>query len=162
MTRFLIFIIISLSSCATTNYYVVRHAEKEASSSDMMSTDVPLSPSGKERAEALKKLLQNNNIKRIFSTNYIRTTSTAKPLSDAIGVQIEYYKPDDFLFIGQLKDIKKQNVLIVGHSNTVDDIVNVITGKNHLQDLPDTQYGDLFLIKKKGNKYKLEKQKFGN
>jgi 2,3-bisphosphoglycerate-dependent phosphoglycerate mutase len=162
MTRFLIFIIISLSSCATTNYYVVRHAEKEASSSDMMSTDVPLSPSGKERAEALKKLLQNNNIKRIFSTNYIRTTSTAKPLSDAIGVQIEYYKPDDFLFIGQLKDIKKQNVLIVGHSNTVDDIVNVITAGNHLQDLPDTQYGDLFLIKKKGNKYKLEKQKFGN
>jgi 2,3-bisphosphoglycerate-dependent phosphoglycerate mutase len=162
MTRFLIFIIISLSSCATTNYYVVRHAEKEASSSDMMSTDVPLSPSGKERAEALKKLLQNNNIKRIFSTNYIRTTSTAKPLSDAIGVQIEYYKPDDFLFIGQLKDIKKQNVLIVGHSNTVDDIVNGITGKIHLQDLPDTQYGDLFIIKKKGNKYKLEKQKFGN
>jgi phosphohistidine phosphatase SixA len=162
MPRFLIFIIISLSSCATTNYYIVRHAEKEAVSSNMMSTDVPLTQMGSERAEALKTLLQNQNIQRIFSTKYIRTISTAKPLSDATGVKIEFYNPEDYLFVGQLKDIRKQNVLIVGHSNTVDDIVNGITGENHLQDLPDPQYGDLFIIKKKGNKYKLEQKKFGN
>jgi 2,3-bisphosphoglycerate-dependent phosphoglycerate mutase len=162
MTKLFILFIISLSSCATTNYYVVRHAEKEAASTNMMTTDVPLSQSGKERAEALKILLQNNNIQRIFSTNYIRTTSTVKPLSEAIGVPIEIYAPGDSLFINNIKEIKNRNILIVGHSNTVDDIVNGITGEKHLQDLPDTQYGDLFVIKKKGNKYKLELKKFGN
>jgi 2,3-bisphosphoglycerate-dependent phosphoglycerate mutase len=162
MTRFLIFIIISLSSCATTNYYVVRHAEKEATSSSMMSTDVPLTQVGSERAEALKTLLQNQNIQRIFSTNYIRTTSTAKPLSDATGVSIEHYKPGDTLFFNQLRNIKERNILIVGHSNTVDDLINGITGVTQLQDLPETQYGDLFIIKKKGNKYKLEQKRFGN
>ncbi|MBA2328967.1 MAG: histidine phosphatase family protein [Flavisolibacter sp.] len=161
MTRFLIFIIIGFTSCTTTHYYVVRHAEKEYVNSDMMSTDVPLTKVGWERAEALKTTLENKKIQRIFSTSYIRTTSTAKPLSDAIGVQIEYYNPRDSLFIGQLINLK-QNVLVVGHSNTIDDLVNGLTGTNHLQDLPETQYGDLFVIKKKGSKIKFQHKKFGD
>jgi hypothetical protein len=52
--------------------------------------------------------------------------------------------------------------LIVGHSNTVDDIVNKLTGQNLLQDLPNSQYGDLFIVKKKGNNYSFSKARFGN
>jgi 2,3-bisphosphoglycerate-dependent phosphoglycerate mutase len=152
-------LIVALSSCSST-YYVVRHAEKEAASSNMTS-DVPLSAMGQERAQALKSELQNKGIKRIYSTNYLRTKGTAQPLSDAIGVGVEVYNPGDTAFVRRLKELKKGNTLVVGHSNTVDDLVNGITGKNLLKDLPDTQYGDLFVIKKKGKAYQYEVKHFG-
>ena len=150
---------ILLTSCSST-YYIVRHAEKEAASSNMTS-DVPLSAAGKERAEALKQELQHKHIRRIYSTNYIRTRETAQPLSSATGVAIETYDPRDTTFTGRLKDLKKGNTLIVGHSNTVDDLVNRLTGKQLLQDLPDTQYGDLFVVTKKGKRYQYAVKHFG-
>jgi 2,3-bisphosphoglycerate-dependent phosphoglycerate mutase len=148
-----------LTSCSST-YYIVRHAEKEAASSNMTS-DVPLSAAGKERAEALKQALQHKYIRRIYSTNYIRTRETAQPLSATTGVAIETYDPRDTTFTERLKDLKRSTTLIVGHSNTVDDLVNRLTGQKLLQDLPDTQYGDLFVVKKKGKRYQYDVKHFG-
>jgi phosphohistidine phosphatase SixA len=162
MKNFTLVLIIALFvSCSATNYYIVRHAEKETQGSNM-SSDVPLSSNGKERAEALKNVLHNKKIKNIFSTNTIRTTATAKPTSDATGVNIDHYDPRDTGFVARLKTIRTGNSLIVGHSNTVDDIVNKLTGQNLLQDLPDSQYGDLFILKKKRNNYSFSKARFGN
>ena len=136
-------------SCSTTNYYIVRHAEKETQASNM-SSDVSLSAAGMERAEALKNILQDKKIQSIFSTNTIRTKSTAKPISDATGISIKVYDSRDTLYVSRLKNISKGNILVVGHSNTVDDIINKLAGQNLLQDLPDSAYGDLFIVKKKG------------
>ncbi len=146
-----------LSSCAT-KFYIVRHAEKEVQTADM-SSDVELSDKGEERAEALKKALRNKNIRHIFSTNYIRTIATAQPLSEAIGVSTLHYDPRDTAFISMIKSLHA-NALIVGHSNTVDDIVNGLTGAG-LTDLTDTQYGDLFIVTRKGDKYILRQSRFG-
>ncbi len=54
-----------------------------------MSSDVPLSDKGKERAEALKEVLKNKKIAYVFSTNTIRTKSTAQPTADYFGLQTE-------------------------------------------------------------------------
>lgn len=148
-----------LLSCGITKYYVVRHAEKETTGT--MTSDVPLSEAGRQRAVALKDLLQDKKIIRIFSTNYKRTLATAQPLSDVTGVRIETYNPADTNFIQLLKQVTQGDVLVVGHSNTVDNLVNGLAGKNVLQDLPDMQYGDLFVITKRGKKYKYAKVKFG-
>ena len=162
----LIFIlaVLFLLSCKTTTYYIVRHAEKEtptAMSNTTMTSDVPLSEAGKQRAEALKEILQNENIKHIYSTNFVRTKSTAQPLADTIHVPVEIYDPKDPAFISKLKSLDG-NVLIVGHSNTVDDLVNELSGKKEINgDLPDTEYGDLFIVKKKGSKITFEKKHFG-
>jgi 2,3-bisphosphoglycerate-dependent phosphoglycerate mutase len=122
---------------------------------------VPLSESGTKRAEALAEMLKNERIKNIFSTDYIRTKSTAKPLADAINVPIQVYDPKDPQIISRLKSLKG-NALIVGHSNTVDDLVNGLMGRKEINgDLPDSAYGDLFLVKMKGRKMFFEKQHFG-
>ena len=127
-----------------------------------MSSDVPLTEKGKERAGTLKEILKNKKIAYVFSTNTIRTMSTAGPTADYFHITTEIYGPrPDSAFIGLLKS-KKKNTLVVGHSNTVDDIVNMLCGEIKVPgDLPDTEYNNLFIVKKKGKRYLFYSQKYG-
>jgi broad specificity phosphatase PhoE len=163
MIRSFFFIaILFLASCkATTTYYVVRHAEKETAAT--MTNDVPLSAEGKQRAAALNDVLKNEHVRYIYATNYVRTRSTAQPLADAMNIPVQTYNPADTGFVTRIKNLGKGNVLIVGHSNTVDDIVNQLMGRREVPgDLPESEYGDLFVIKRKGNTYSFERKHFGN
>jgi len=153
-----------LTSCHQT-FYIVRHAEKEMTggTGTMMSNDPPLSEAGKQRAEALKETLKGKRIGYVFSTNTIRTQSTAEPVRVYFNLVTETYQPiPDQLFISRLLSLKK-NVLIVGHSNTVDDIVNKLCSSVKIPaDLPETAYDNLFVIRKKGKKLFFENRKYGN
>lgn len=143
--------------CKTTTYYVVRHAEKQTTNT--MTSDVPLSEAGQQRATVLGKQLKNADLRYIYSTNFLRTKGTVLPLSEATGIQIRIYDHVDSL----VKVLKHEhgNVLIVGHSNTVDDIVNGLAGKTYLNgDLPDTAYGDLFEVHVKGKRVWYSKGRF--
>jgi broad specificity phosphatase PhoE len=156
-------LLISLTGCSHT-YYIVRHAEKAAPNS-AMTTDIPLSDAGKERATALKEELKNKRIRMIFSTNTIRTKSTAEPLRSTLGlIIIEYGPRPDSAFIHRLKRLNS-NVLIVGHSNTVDDIVNGLTNRQTIPgDLNDSAYNNLFVVKYRkflGTRISFENKKFG-
>jgi len=167
--RFIILLLsLFLFSCGHT-IYVVRHAEK-ASGIDPATmktmTDPPLTVEGQERALALKQLLSGRNIKHIYSTNTLRTTSTARPLKELfLKVPLELYspKPDSMnAFIEKLKAIKKGNILVVGHSNTIDDIANKIAGKTVVAgDLKDSEYDNLFVLKRKGKSYLFKAEKYG-
>jgi phosphohistidine phosphatase SixA len=153
-----------LFSCSTT-YYIVRHAEKDSPAMNaavMMSTDPPLSSDGQQRALALMELLKNKKIGYIFSTNTIRTKATAQPTADYFGLPIEMYNPrPDSVFINKLRLLSK-NTLIVGHSNTVDDIVNLLCGELKIPaDLEDHEYDNLFIVKKKGKRFVFTRQRYG-
>lgn len=149
-----------LFSCKTASYYIVRHAEKQTTSG--MTSDVPLSEEGKQRAFALRDLLKDKHIKVIYSTDFIRTKATAQPLAEAVGIAIQTYDARDTGLIQRLKASNRGNVLIVGHSNTVDDLVNQFMGRTVVSgDLMDSQYGDLFIIRKKNAKLKFEREHFG-
>lgn len=154
-------LMILLISCGNT-YYIVRHAEKMPASASMMSSDVPLTEQGKERAEALAEVLKNKKIRYVFSTNFIRTKSTAQPTAEYFNLHPEIYEPTpDSNFISKLKSLKK-NVLIVGHSNTVDNIVNMLCGKIEIpKDLPENEFDNLFVVKRKGKRYFFKSEKYG-
>ena len=111
----------------------------------------------------LKDELENKKIHYIFSTQTRRTQSTAAPLSQLSGLKINPYNNDTLEnFIKRLKSIKKGNVLIVGHSNTVDDIVNKLSGKTQItSDLKDSEYDNLFVVKRRGNKFSFTRKKYG-
>ena len=151
----------SITSYGQT-YYIVRHAEKRTiDSSSMTNSDPPLSPDGTQRALALRDLLKKKDISYIFSTNTIRTKATAEPLSEAKHIPIQIYGPrPDSNFISRLKTLKG-NTLLVGHSNTVDDIVNGLCGKLLLNDLPDAAYDNLFVVTNKNGQYELKQEKYG-
>lgn len=165
---YLILLLVFISSCKPVKYFVVRHAEKELPSAGVvMNTlnDPPLSAAGKVRAIELMEELKTENIQYIFSTNTTRTISTAQPLNQLRGATtIELYNTRDSLdfFIQKLKAIKKGNSLIVGHSNTVDDIVNKLCGEIKVsKDLPDTEYDNLYMVTKKGKRMKFENKTYG-
>lgn len=160
---------ILFASCTRT-YYVVRHAEKAETTDSVaknMQNDLPLSEAGKVRAIVLRDILKKRNIEYIFSTNTSRTLSTAQPLSEMTGVPIQQYTHKDTLdrFIERLQRLRKGNVLIVCHSNTVDEIVNTLTGSIKVPgDLKESEYDNLFIIKLKrrfGKKVDFEKIKYG-
>jgi 2,3-bisphosphoglycerate-dependent phosphoglycerate mutase len=83
----LIILVLFLTSCQST-FYVVRHAEKVDNSTNPL-----LSEDGKERAKDLTRKLVNKNISLIYSTDYLRTKNTAKPLADAMAISFPQSLP---------------------------------------------------------------------
>lgn len=153
-----LFFLLSFVSCKTTTYYIVRHAEKEQGTT--MLSDPPLSAAGEKQAIDLKNFLLKKNIKTIYSTNYARTIATAEPLRKELGLFVKIYDPKKTdQLVDSLKKISDGNVLIVGHSNTVDDVVNGLMGETKMSDLADTEYGDVFIVTKKGTNYSFERIK---
>ena len=147
-----------LFSCKSTTYYIVRHAEKEGGTT--MLSDPPLSAEGEKQALDLKNYLQDKKIRTIYCTNYARTIATAEPLRKQLGLTLKMYDPrKNEQLIEELKNSSDGNVLVVGHSNTVDDVVNGLLGTSQLTDLPDSEYGNVFIVKKKGRSYSFEKLK---
>jgi phosphohistidine phosphatase SixA len=139
-----------VTSCTHT-YYVIRHAGKETGSQGTMmaSNDPPLSEAGGLRAEKLKEILADKKITNVFATNTVRAKSTAQPTANHFGVAIQVYSKTDSLFFDHLKKLRG-NALIVGHSNTVKNIVNGLCNTTVLvTDLGDNEYGYLFTVRYK-------------
>ena len=157
---FLLCLLVSVRASSQT-IYIVRHGEKAAQAANM-SSDVSLSEAGEVRAQELKKLLLNKKIAAIFSTDRIRTRTTAKPLSEAIGVPVELYANDTMpKFIARVKALKK-NVLIVGHSNNIDDLANALCGEKKIpKDFEETDYDNLLIVKFKKKKILFEHKTYG-
>jgi len=151
------------AACSSSHYYIVRHAEKTVLTKDsasMMMNNPPLSEAGKVRAFVLRDELAKKHIRHIYSTNTIRSRTTAEPLSQAKNIPIETYGNIDSLVL--LLHSIKGNVLIVGHSNTVDDIVNKLSGKKEIaSDLKDSEYDNLFILRGKEGKMKFTRKKYG-
>ncbi len=143
----------------TSNYYLVRHAERANSSADS-----PLSDAGHQRALALRDSLNDKEIDGIFATVYLRTQQTAIPLAESIGVPLTIYHPDTTaLFVHALLKLKGKDVLVVGHSNTVPEMVWLMTGDSVT--IGHDEYDKLFKVSISrsvfGTKKRLKKWHYG-
>lgn len=152
----------TVSAQKTLKVWVVRHAEKLTD--NPKERDPHLSEIGLERAEALKKYLGGEKIDSIFSTNYKRTKLTGYPLADKIGINIKNYSPD------KQKDLAKQlianaqgkKVLIIGHSNTILEVIEAFGGERPIKELvEETDYDYIFAITIKGDKVSVKVDHYG-
>jgi len=136
-----LFIISFLLSSCVTNVYLCRHAERLNNSSN-----TPLSDAGFERANTLKDTLANKKIKQVFATPYLRTQQTAQPTADAFGKELTIYGTDTtYQFVQKIKKIKGENILVVGHSNTVPEMILYMTGDTvHID---HDEFDDLYQVK---------------
>lgn len=129
-------------SLASDNFtlYLVRHAEKLAESKNP-----PLTQCGKERARQLATLLSTAKIKSIYSTSYQRTMSTAAPLSNKQSIAIKNYDPKQLeQFALHLKQ-RKENALIVGHSNTTPQLTQLLSQRK-IVNMSEKEYQRLYQV----------------
>jgi len=145
----------------TLKVWIVRHAEKDTS--DPKDKDPDLSDAGAQRAEALKKELRSQHLDSIFSTDYKRTKLTVFPLADIIGISIQTYDPSKG---AQLAKSLKANaagkkILIVGHSNTVLELIEAFGAKRPVPSIADDEYDYLFSLTIKGDKVEVKTDKYG-
>lgn len=143
-----------------TVFFVVRHADK------LNDTDAnpPLSDAGKQRAQQLMQTLRNLRVDAIYHTDTLRSKQTAEPLvmklhntpteySSEIPVQALPHWADSVL-----QSQKGKRVLIVGHSGTVEPIVEKLSG-THVE--PISGYDNLFIVIVSGQQKSMVRLKYG-
>lgn len=132
----------ALAACQTladTLVVVVRHAEKSADDP----RDPSLSDAGAARAQSLAGALRHVPLDAVFVSPFRRTQLTASPAAVQSSLQaIELPASSavaadaEALATRILTDFRGKSVLIVGHSNTVPEIVAALSG------LPPMPMGD--------------------
>lgn len=128
----------------TTVFFIVRHAEKDTAGG----SNADLNPVGRGRANALVKMFKRTHIHKVYSTDVPRTKSTAKPLAKFKKRQIELYnakKQAEFVTT-VMESCKGQKVFVVGHSNSVPYLVNILRGSDEEKDLPDSEYSRMYIV----------------
>lgn len=166
-TLVVVFLAIIALSCRTDTFgnstiYIVRHAEKDLS--DPKNPDPELSAEGKERAEALAKKLKGVKLDAVFTTNYKRTSQTAYRSAKNSNIEIQLYDGHDFNGIAKLLKAKysNKNVLIVGHSNTVLELIEAFGSPRPLPSLSDEDYDFFFELNiDSDGKVKLKSEQYG-
>jgi broad specificity phosphatase PhoE len=98
---------------------LIRHADVTSGAG----TDPPLNATGTARAQELRHVLGGSGITAIFVTSLQRTQATAKPLAEDLGLQPTVLD-DPAQVVEAIRSLTgSTTVLIVGHSNTVPDLV---------------------------------------
>lgn len=122
--------------------YIVRHAEKI-----LVGDDPELSVAGTVRSKKLAQILESKEIKHIYSTNTIRTKATVQPLADKLGVSIELYDVKNHDELVKNLRVEKGDAVVVGHSNTIQDVVNYFVGSGEkYTELNDIEYDYIFVV----------------
>ena len=131
--------------------YVVRHAERADSAPaagqamTAPANDPPLSAAGHARAARLATMLRSADIWQIIATEYQRTRQTAAPLAKALSLEVVTAPAREPAALMTRIREAKGNVLVVGHSNTVPELLKTLGVKDAIA-IPESEYDNLFIV----------------
>lgn len=135
---------LELSTEGTTNYYLIRHAEKDRSNPE--DKDPQLSQEGMARAIKWASVFAKISLNKIYSTHYNRTMETAAPTAVSKGVTVEPYEA----FTTDIDAFKSSNlnnnVLVVGHSNSIPAFANKLIGEDFYKQIDDHINSYLYVV----------------
>ena len=129
----------------------VRHAERAdggAGASNMATApaDPLLSAAGEARAARLATMLADAGVKAIFATEFRRTQDTGKPLAAKLGLTVQQMPGrDGAALVAKLKaEHAKDVVLVIGHSNTVPEVIKAFGGP--AVKMADDEYNAIYVL----------------
>jgi broad specificity phosphatase PhoE len=134
LVLFLAALLASPAAAALDTLYLIRHAEKASWPSDRdLDAFQPLSQEGIARAATLTERLKTAGIAAVCTSRTTRTIETAVPLTQATGIPLTAddatTKPDEMAaFLARLREkhAGDRAVLIVGHSNTIPELLRTL------------------------------------
>jgi phosphohistidine phosphatase SixA len=139
----LILFLVVLTAVAKADPFVVivRHAEKSLDGGN----DPNLTPGGLARAQVLAEMLKDSGITAIFTSEFKRTQQTAAATAQALRVTPTIVPgKDSAAMVAKLREIKG-NGLVVGHGNTVPELVKAI-GIDTQINIQENDYNEIFLV----------------
>jgi len=150
MKRLLVIILTAFItiSCSHENenkvVYMVRHAEKDATPKN----NPPLTTDGVIRSVDLASWFKKIKVDTLFSTDYVRMRETAKPLAEQQNLEISIYNATDFDgFAKQLKKMKVDTILVIGHSNTILEQIEALGLEKPQEEINENEYDKIFELR---------------
>ncbi len=123
-----------------TTFWLVRHAEQVSGKGD-----VALSTEGHQRAWELRETLRTVPITTVYTTELRRARETAEPIAQAGQLKPALYPGSLPATAELLKRHKGEDVLVVGHSNTVPEMVKALSGQT-VDPIAHTEYDRLYQV----------------
>ncbi|MGP9800544.1 SixA phosphatase family protein [Rheinheimera sp. NSM] len=124
--------------------YLVRHGEKLPDGKDPA-----LNACGIARAEALARYFSDIPLNAVYATPYQRTQLTAAAVANRKQLAVTSYDPRQPAQLVQQLNAQPQPVLIVGHSNTVPQLVTLLSGIE-MAPLTEQDYSMLYQLELDG------------
>jgi broad specificity phosphatase PhoE len=119
--------------------YVIRHLQKGAGD------DPPLTPEGAAGAGSLANILADRGIRAVYATPTRRAIQTATPLAVRLGLPVKRYDPANTAALLEETRAIPGNILVVGHSNTVPDLVEQFGGEKPAP-MTEQDYGTIYIV----------------
>ena len=87
-------------------------------------------------------------IDAVYATSYRRSAETAKPIADALKLQVRSYDAADTeKFLDQLiKEEKGKIVLVVGHSDTVPVMIGNMGASKRVPPIAADEYDNIYIV----------------
>lgn len=132
----------------STMVIVIRHAEKESVSAP----DPPLSAAGEARAALLARMFGQpkgaDGLDAIYISSALRNRMTAAPLAARLGIVPIVAPTDDSKRLARrvLRENSGKRVMIIGHVNTVPDIVAALSGRSDIPQIDEKEFGTLYIV----------------
>ncbi|HXP64338.1 MAG TPA: histidine phosphatase family protein [Steroidobacteraceae bacterium] len=132
----------------STTVIVIRHAEKETATA----VDPPLSPAGEARAELLARMFGDTHgvgrLDGIYVSDTLRSRSTAAPLAARLGISVTVAPNNDSKRLANrvLSENSGKRVMIVGHTNTVPELVAALSGRGDIPGMDEKDYGVMYIV----------------
>ncbi len=138
-----------VSAASTTTVFVMRHAEKLTS--NPQDPDPALAPAGEARALELAQFFgrapKGQGLDAVIVSEFRRAQDTVRPLANRLGVPVIVVPAEETRKTAKraLADNRGGRVLIVGHSDTVPEIVNELSGVD-VGPMSEADYGIVYLV----------------
>jgi broad specificity phosphatase PhoE len=129
----------AVPASAAETIYVVRHLQKAAGDNP------PLTPEGTAGAQRIADILAAKGVTAVFATPTRRAEETATPLAKRLGINVTLYDPKSPDALVKTLASVKGAALIVGHSNTVPDLVAAFGGAKPAE-ISEQDYGTIFVV----------------
>ena len=142
---FFILFSIDVSSQECSEFFLIRHAEKDRTNSE--NNNPKLNEIGKERSLKWSEVFKNIELDKIYSTNYYRTIETVTPVSKKFNLGITLYSPSKINYKTFISENKGSKVLVVGHSNTIPGFVNSLINERVYDQIDDLNNSNLYVVK---------------